>query len=116
MPGRVPLGETGGCTSAWPEHPIPGDAVSNPDTPERTSGGVAGKLAGKAKAAAGDLLGRDDLAREGRLQEAQSDAEIQAREEAAEAKQREQEAAAADEKARVEQERRELNNEIAAQQ
>ncbi len=50
---------------------------------ERTAGGVVGKLAGKAKATAGDVLGREDLAREGRLQEAQSDAEVEAERELA---------------------------------
>ena len=55
---------------------------------ERTAGGVVGKLAGKAKAAAGDVMGREDLAREGRLQEAQSEQEIQAQRDAAEAETR----------------------------
>ena len=59
---------------------------------ERTTGGVVGKLAGKAKEAAGAAVGDDDLAREGRLQQAQSDAEVNARREAAEARQREAEA------------------------
>ena len=50
--------------------------MTNPETPrEETAGGVLGKLAGKAKAAAGSLTGNDDLAREGRLQEATVDAE-----------------------------------------
>jgi uncharacterized protein YjbJ (UPF0337 family) len=45
--------------------------VTNPETPERTRGGLAGKLAGRFKQAAGSLLGHENLAREGRLQEAQ---------------------------------------------
>jgi uncharacterized protein YjbJ (UPF0337 family) len=61
---------------------------------ERTTGGIAGKLIGRAKEAAGALTGKDALAREGRLQEAQADAdteaaraENEAREPEAEAKQ-----------------------------
>ena len=81
---------------------------------ERTAGGLAGKFAGKIKAAAGSVLGNDDLAREGRLQEAQSDAETQAKREAAEARQADQEAQVAAEKAAVQDERRRLNSEVGA--
>ncbi len=45
---------------------------------ELTREGLLGKLAGKAKEAAGSLVGNDDLAREGRLQQAQVDAEAEA--------------------------------------
>jgi uncharacterized protein YjbJ (UPF0337 family) len=55
------------------------------DTPERTSGGLAGRLAGKLKDVAGSLTGDDELAREGRLQqEAAAAAEARRRERAAE--------------------------------
>ena len=39
--------------------------MNDPDTSERVSGGIAGKLAGKTKEAAGSLLGKDEMAREG---------------------------------------------------
>ena len=45
---------------------------------EKTSGGLVGKVAGKAKELAGSLSDKDDLAREGRLQEAQADAALEA--------------------------------------
>ena len=48
------------------------------ESSERTAGGVLGKIVGKAKAAAGTITGNDDLRREGNLQEARSDAEIEA--------------------------------------
>ena len=51
-----------------------------------------GKLAGKAKEAAGSLLGKDDLARAGRLHQAQSEAEVDASRREAEAEQRRAEA------------------------
>ena len=60
--------------------------------PEETAGGPLGKLAGKVKEVAGEATGNDDLAREGRMQQASSEAEAQARQEAAEARQREAEA------------------------
>ena len=43
------------------------------------SGGVAGKLAGKTKDVAGSLLGDDDLAREGRLQQAAVEYDLEQR-------------------------------------
>jgi uncharacterized protein YjbJ (UPF0337 family) len=46
---------------------------------ERTAGGLVGRITGKAKQAAGSLLGNSELAREGRLQQAQVDAEDNAR-------------------------------------
>ena len=49
--------------------------MTNPEIPERTRGGLAGKLAGRMKQAAGSVLGNEDLAREGRLQQAQVEAE-----------------------------------------
>lgn len=59
---------------------------------ERTTGGIAGKLIGRAKEAAGALTGKDALAREGRLQEAQADADTEAARAENEARQREAEA------------------------
>ncbi len=49
---------------------------------ELTREGLLGKLAGKAKEAAGSLVGNDDLAREGRLQQAEVEAEAEAAREA----------------------------------
>jgi uncharacterized protein YjbJ (UPF0337 family) len=46
---------------------------------ETVTGGALGKLAGRAKETAGELLGRDDIAREGRLQQAGADADMEAR-------------------------------------
>ena len=50
-----------------------------PENREEVAGGLQGKLAGRLKETAGELLGRDDLAREGRLQQAGSGAELEAR-------------------------------------
>ncbi len=59
-----------------------GEGVSNlvndDENPELTREALFGKLAGKAKEAAGSLVGNDDMAREGRLQQAQLDAEAEA--------------------------------------
>src|SRR3954463_14288279 len=91
--------------------------MTNPDTAgETTAGGMVGKLAGKAKAAAGSLTGNDDLAREGRLQEAQSEAEITARKEEAEAQQARAEAELEAERAETKAERDELRNELTEQE
>src|SRR3954462_13770279 len=86
--------------------------MTNQDT-ERTAGGLVGKLAGKAKEAAGSVIGDDKLAREGRLQDAQADQEIDARREAAEAKRREEEANTEAERAETERERERLQHEVA---
>ena len=53
---------------------------------EATAGGTIGKLAGRAKELAGTVLGRDDLHREGKPQQVQSEAEKDAATLAAEAK------------------------------
>src|SRR5215213_2943225 len=86
------------------------------DTPERTAGGLTGRLAGKAKETAGSLTGNEELAREGRLQQTASDAQIEARQEAAEARQAEQEAELSEERVRNEEERKRLENELSAEQ
>jgi uncharacterized protein YjbJ (UPF0337 family) len=59
---------------------------------EATAGGTIGKLTGRVKELAGTVLGRDDLHREGKLQQVQSEAEKDAATLAAEAKQKEGEA------------------------
>ena len=83
---------------------------------EQTAGGLVGRIAGKAKEAAGSLVGDRDLAREGRLQQAQVDAEAEAGHEAAESRQREAEASLEAEKTETETELDRLQNEVAAQE
>lgn len=75
---------------------------------EATAGGAIGKLAGRAKELAGAVLGRDDLHREGKLQQAQSEAEQDAAKLAAEARQKEGEAELEQEKAGAAAERRQV--------
>jgi uncharacterized protein YjbJ (UPF0337 family) len=52
--------------------------MGDSDDLEVTREGLLGLLAGKAKEAAGTLVGNDELAREGRLQQAQIDDEAEA--------------------------------------
>ena len=83
--------------------------MNDPENTEQTAGGPLGKLAGRVKEAAGSALGKEDLAREGRLPQAQVDAEAAAAREAEEARQREAEAervAAAQQAGRLQQEAR----------
>src|ERR1700750_1893932 len=82
---------------------------------ETTRGGVLGKIAGRAKAAVGGLTDNDDLAREGRLQEAQADAEVRARREEAEARQPEPGAKLEEERVETQAERDRLAAEVDAQ-
>src|SRR5207302_2485290 len=82
---------------------------------ETTAGGLAGKLAGRVKEAAGRLLGDETFAREGRLQETSADADRQAREAEAEARTEAEEARVAEESATTEEERQRLETEIAAE-
>jgi uncharacterized protein YjbJ (UPF0337 family) len=49
-------------------------------SPESVAGGPLGKVVGKLKEVAGKVTGQEDLAREGRLQQAGADAERQAAE------------------------------------
>ena len=84
-----------------------------PDTP-RTTGGIAGKIAGRVKAAAGTLTGNDALAREGRLQDAQADAELEAQHRDAEARRAEEAGEVEAERVRQEEERKRLQAEVEA--
>ena len=52
--------------------------MTDPKNSERTGGGLVGKLVGRAKEAAGSALDNEDLAREGRLQQAAAEAEQEA--------------------------------------
>jgi uncharacterized protein YjbJ (UPF0337 family) len=99
-------------------HPIEGEltVLTDPETSEKTAGGPIGKLVGKAKEATGGLSGNDDLAREGRLQQAQVDAQAQADAQTAEAEQRDAEASLQRQQAEVELERQRLQNEVSAQE
>ena len=86
--------------------------MSQRDTPEKTAGGAVGKVVGKVKEAAGELFGQDDLAREGRLQQAQVDAEVVAETHAAEAEQLQTEQQLEADKQENELERQRLRTEI----
>jgi uncharacterized protein YjbJ (UPF0337 family) len=90
--------------------------VTNPETPERTRGGVAGRLAGRFKEVAGSMLGHDDLAREGRLQQAQVEAEADAKVAATRADQAEAEAELVAARTENELERERLENELDARE
>ena len=102
---------------------LPGTSMGDTDPgasserhPRADRGGLAGRIAGKAKQAAGSMTGNDDLAREGRLQQAAADAHGEAEERRAEARAAEQEAQLAEDRASNERERAELENELAAEQ
>ena len=83
---------------------------------ERTSGGLLGKLAGRVKESAGSVTGNEELAREGRLQRAQSEAELEANRRAQEARQRQDQAELERERTETELERERLQNEVAEQE
>src|SRR5579884_2252017 len=99
-----------------PERKLQPHRKGDPMTQQRTAGGLAGKVVGKAKEAIGSATGNDDLAREGRLQQIQGDAEREARESAAEAQRADAEAQLREERAETELERQRLENEVAAMQ
>src|SRR4051794_33947083 len=86
------------------------------DQDERTAGGLAGRVAGKAKEAVGSALGNDEVAREGRLQQAAADAERDAHDARTEAEQAQSEAELAERRAANEKERLELENELETEQ
>ena len=86
--------------------------MSDPDSPETTAGGLVGQIVGKAKTVVGSLLGNDDLQREGNLQQAQAEAEVDARREEQAAELRRQEAAVTEERAAAAAERERLRVEI----
>jgi uncharacterized protein YjbJ (UPF0337 family) len=75
---------------------------------EPLAGGSLGKLAGRAKEMAGNLLGRRDLGREGRLQRVGVEAEESAAAKAEVADRKAEEAAVAERRAANEAERREV--------
>ena len=83
---------------------------------ERTSGGVIGKVVGKAKRVLGVAADRDRLAGEGRLQEAKSEAELGARHSAERARERERRAALDARAVQREADRTRLENRVLADQ
>ena len=98
-------------------HAIPPARWGNPPPVtdhEETTGGPLGRVAGKIKEAAGSAVGNDDLAREGRLQQARVDAEREASAEAAEARQAEAEAQLEADRAQSAEERARLQTELSA--
>jgi uncharacterized protein YjbJ (UPF0337 family) len=86
--------------------------VTQQEGPGR-SGGLFEKVAGKAKEAVGSLIGNDDLASEGRLQQTKAEKAAEAERLAAQAEQADEQAevAAAAETNRIEQQR--VNGELA---
>ena len=94
-----------------------------PEQNEQIAGGVLGKVAGKAKEIAGEVVKNDELAREGRLQQAHVDAEIETAEEMKEAEQERAEAELAEKRAqneaeldRIKAEKAEIEREKAIEQ
>src|SRR3954451_18556098 len=90
--------------------------MAEADTNEETAGGLTGRLAGKAKEAAGAVLGREDLQREGRLQQASVDAEREAAREARDAELEREQAELAERRQETEDERGRLQAELDAEQ
>jgi uncharacterized protein YjbJ (UPF0337 family) len=90
--------------------------VSGQDSDERTVGGLVGKVVGKAKEALGGATENDDLAREGRLQQVQSEAGLEAQKTAEQAREREARGALEERSAEVGAERDRLRAEAEAQE
>ena len=63
--------------------------MTPPDDAQRTIGGLAGKAVGKVKEALGQATDSDELEREGRLQQAQAQAGLEAEEASRAARERE---------------------------
>ena len=80
---------------------------------ERTSGGLLGRVSGRAKQLVGSAFGNSELDREGRLQQVQVEAEEEAIERGQEAEEKDAEAKLAIAKAETETERREVELELA---
>jgi uncharacterized protein YjbJ (UPF0337 family) len=83
---------------------------------EQVRTGPLGKAIGTLKAGVGELVGDDELAREGRLQQAAVDAEARAAEDAAQAQRQAEAARVEAERAEREAEQERLRTELAAQQ
>src|SRR5437016_2772451 len=90
--------------------------MSDPETPETTTGGRLGQVVGKAKAVVGSLLGKDDLEREGHLRRPRADAEIEADRRSRAAELRRREAAVEEQRAEASAERDRLRTELEAEE
>src|SRR5436190_23302726 len=84
------------------------------ETDERTTGGLVGKAVGKAKELAGEITDNDELAREGRLQQASSEAKVKAQDEQRDAQLADHAAQIEEEKSQTAQERERLEAELDA--
>src|SRR4051794_20551017 len=89
--------------------------MSDPERSEDVAGGVPGKVVGKMKSAIGSLIGNDDLQREGNLQQAKVEAEVDAEREQAAAEVRRQEAELSEQRADAVAERERLRTELDAE-
>ena len=94
--------------------------MSDPDSPEtpspeETAGGLLGQVVGKAKSAVGSLLGNENLKREGNLQQAQAEAEVDAEREKQAADLRREMAAVKEQRAEAAAERDLLRTELGAE-
>jgi uncharacterized protein YjbJ (UPF0337 family) len=90
--------------------------VSERDSGERTTGGLVGKAVGKAKEVLGGATDNDELAREGRLQQVQSEAGLEAEQTAEQARDREARGALEERSAEAGAERDQLRAEAEAQE
>lgn len=89
--------------------------MTDPESPETTTGGVVGRLVGKAKSAAGALVGNEGLQREGNLQQARVEAEADAERERQAAELRAEEVAVTARRAEAAAERDRLRAEVEAE-
>jgi uncharacterized protein YjbJ (UPF0337 family) len=89
--------------------------MTDPESPERTAGGLLGDVVGKAKSAVGSLFGNEDLQREGNLQQAQVEAEADAERAGQVAELQNQEALVVEQRAAAAAERDRLRGELEAE-
>src|SRR4051812_3970987 len=82
------------------------------ESDEKTAGGLAGKVTGKAKELAGKLTENNALTREGRAQQDQAETGLRAHEEAREAKLAEHAAVIEQEETRTREERERVEAEL----
>ena len=90
--------------------------MTDPESSETTAGGVVGRLVGKAKSAAGALVGNEDLQREGNLQQARVEADADAERERRAAELRAEEVAVTERRAEAAAERDRLRAEVEAEE
>jgi uncharacterized protein YjbJ (UPF0337 family) len=90
--------------------------MTSPDDTQRTVGGLAGKAVGKVKEALAHATDSDTLAREGRLQQAQSEAGLEAEDASRAVRGGEARGGVQERAAEVHAERDRLANQVAAEQ